>query len=264
MTYLRKNEFALIAHRGGPLGHPDSPLPENTLFTFERALKLNSRFIFELDVHESRDGEIVVIHDDSVDRTTGGTGKIKGLPSKEIVKLDAGRGTIHQNTKIPLLKEVFSAFPQARVSIDLKTPGYERKVIQLIEICGAEDRVVLASENASSLRFVRRLAPHLCTGFGTMEVAQLLAATKLNLPLLAPRAGNVFQIPLRAKNLAVYSKRLLNLAHSLNKHVHIWTINEESQMQELIGDGVNGLVTDNPGALLKVAMRLQIVKENQK
>ncbi len=237
----------MVAHRGGT-----SEGPENTIEAFENTLKIHGDFIFELDVHQTRDREIAVIHDDSVDRTTNGHGLIQDLKYSEIEKFDAGQGT-----HIPTLDEVFQTFPKSRVSIDLKLPGYEKTVIDCIKKNHAADRVVLASFSQTALDEARRLAPEIASGFARSEVPRMLLAARLGMKLLTPRKGDVFQIPLRSKGIDVYSKKFLKLAHANSKHVHIWTINDEETMQKLIEDGINGIITDNPRLLFKVASRLK-------
>lgn len=258
MSYLREKEFALLAHRGGTeLG------PENTCFAFENTLKVYKHFIFELDIRQTKDGEIVVLHDQSVDRTTNGQGLIKDLTFDEVQKLDAGYNTKWkgQGIKIPKLDEVFKKFPESRISIDFKDTGYEKQALEIIKNNNAQDRVVLASFNQKSLCKARKLASEICSGYSKNEVIQMLVASKLGQGFLArqiaPKRGQVFQIPKNRNSIEVSSKSFLELSHQLFKHVHVWTINEKSIMRELILAGVDGIITDSPQTLFEVACELK-------
>ncbi len=257
MSYLQNGKLALIAHRGGTLGFSSGLLPENTLFAFEQTLKIYPHFIFELDVHQTKDGEIIVMHDDRVDRTTNGHGAIRDMSWLEISKLDAGYQTSFKNKKVSRLSEILEAFPESRISIEFKNSGYEEKVGEIVKKAGAENRVVLASFSDEIIdTAAHKTSGHICRGYGQKTISRMLVAAHLHSKFLAPRTGDVFQIPLRAKNIAVYSKKFLKLAHGISKHVHVWTINDEPTMELLIRDGIDGIVTDNPQALFNVAKKL--------
>lgn len=264
MSYLRPGRFEVIAHRGGGL-----EAPENTLTAFEHSANLYDEMVFELDVHLSRDGEVIVIHDPTVDRTTDGHGPVGQMNAREIAKLDAGyrfssdggktfpfRG---KGARHPLLSEVLRAFPRNRVSIEVKHayPSFEDKVINIIQKAGADDRVVLAGEDHLVLERLRKYAPHMCSGFSKKEIFITFLADKVRLPGLAPRRGDVLQIPLFHGNLPVYSSRLLLNSHRQGKFLHVWTVNDEATMRYLVSEGVDGLITDAPSLLLSIARQLK-------
>lgn len=249
MSYLQEGRFAFVAHRGG-----SDEGPENTIEAFENTLRINPHSYFELDIRETKDKQIVVFHDPTIERVTNGTGKISNLTYAELLKFDVVKGS--QKAKIPLLRNVLNRFPTSRISVELKESGYEEAAIKIIHECNAQDRVVLASFSKKALSNARRLAPGLCSGFASTEVPLMLLAANMGLSLLAPKKGNVFQIPLEKNGVAVYSKRFLQLAHKLKKHVHIWTINDEATMRRLVLDGVDGIITDSPRVLYKVLREL--------
>ena len=155
--------------------------PENTIFAFDKAVSHGSE-VFELDVHATKDGEIVVIHDDTVDRTTNGSGRVKDLWLAEVKQLDTAyhytaddgrsfplRG---KGLRIPTLKEVFQAFPDCRINIEIKQmyPGFEQKLRALIQECAMEDKVLIATEQHKYARAFRSLAPHIACSASRREV----------------------------------------------------------------------------------------------
>lgn len=254
MSYLRPNEFALVAHRGGPeLG------PENTLEAFSESLKIYSDFIFELDVRLTRDRQVVVMHDPSVDRTTSGHGLVHELNYSEIQKFDAGHHTQWKgkNIKAPLLKDALEMFKSSRITIEVKLPGYEKDVIEIINRANAQDRVVLSSFEQKAVSELRRFAPNLCSGCSRNEIRQMLWAVKSGLSFIAPSQGNVFQIPTDFDNVVVFSKKFVSFAHKISKQVHVWTINDEPTMRQLILEGADGIISDMPSTLYRVAKELK-------
>lgn len=252
-SYLKPNEFALVAHRGGPhFG------PENTIEAFQESLKLYSDLIFELDVRLTRDGQVVVMHDPTIDRTTSGHGQVHELNYSEIEKFDAGHNTPWGGKKIkaPLLKDAISAFPHSRITIEVKLPGYEKQIVDVVTQAGAENRVVLSSFEHEAVKNLRRLAPQMCSGCSRREIRQMVLAVKSGLTFTAPSRGNVFQIPKDHEGHIVFSEKFLKLAHKINKPVHVWTINDEATMRALILGGADGIITDKPQILYKLAKEL--------
>ena len=202
--YLQPGQFEIIAHRGGGL-----EAPENTLAAFQNAVSIFARVVLELDVRRTRDGEIVVIHDPTVDRTTNGTGFVKELTYQEIQKLDAGyrftpdRGHSFpfrgKGLQIPLFKDIVKAFPNTRISFEIKDeePPHEEEVLKIIDGLGAADRVVIAAENDRIMKRARRLRPHWCSGYSMGEVRRSWMLSKLGLSFFDRQAGQVYQVPLQ-------------------------------------------------------------------
>src|SRR5690606_4473246 len=140
----------LIAHRGGA-----ALAPENTLLAFERAIRWWGADILELDVQPTRDGEVVVLHDATLDRTTDGSGPVAHLPLARVRELDAGyrfsaddgrtfpfRG---RGVTVPTLEEVLTAFPGIRVNVEIKDGRAQGRVAEVVEALGAEHRVLIAA-----------------------------------------------------------------------------------------------------------------------
>jgi glycerophosphoryl diester phosphodiesterase len=245
----------LIAHRGG-----SALAPENTMLAFRRAVEWWSADILEIDVHATRDGEVVVIHDDTVDRTTNGFGAVADLSFDEIRELDAGfqfspdegrsfpfRG---RGEKVPTLREVLVEFPTQRVNVEIKAGSAQRPVWQTVRDLGAEHRVLIAAGQRSN----RAL-------FASYPGPTSASGKELYLFLLLVRAGatsqfridvDAFQMPERHHGRQVLSPRWVRGAHALNIPVHVWTVNGVADMQRLLDWDVDGIITDRPDRLAQV------------
>ena len=149
----------LVAHRGG-----SRLAPENTLEAFERALAWWDADMLELDVRASRDGEVVVIHDATVDRTTDGTGAVADLSWTELQDLDAGYRFLDpdgqpsfrgRGVRVPRFEDVLTAFPAARLNVEAKEPGVAAGLVEIVRRHGAQERVLVAAEFERSRRDAR-------------------------------------------------------------------------------------------------------------
>lgn len=245
----------LIAHRGG-----SALAPENTLPAFRRALHWWRADVLEIDVRCSRDGEVVVIHDETVDRTTNGTGRVADLPLSEIRALDAGfhfspdggasfpfRG---QGVTIPTLREVLEAFPRARVNVELKDARSQPGTWRVIHDLAATARVLIASERRAFRSGLSDYGGP--TSAAAEEVRAFWASHRLHLARACPLRVDAFQIPERSGNLRVVTPRFIRDAHTRNVPVHVWTVDEPEDMRRLLQWGVDGIVTDRPDRLARV------------
>ncbi|MCP5041499.1 MAG: glycerophosphodiester phosphodiesterase [bacterium] len=244
----------IIGHRGAA-----GSAPENTLPSFERALAIGAE-ILESDIHATRDGVPVLVHDPDVARTTEGSGSIEDLTLDQLRSLDAGhhfscdagasfpeRG---RGIRIPTLEEAFEAFGRARFNLEIKAPGLPlaERVIALVDKFDRADTTLLtAGENPimETLRQARRasggrFAIGACTG-------DILACVKAAIgegPV--PQDVMALQIPEAFGGRPLATAELIEFAHGAGIAVHVWTINETAQMQRLLDLGVDGLVTDHP------------------
>ncbi len=260
--YVRHERPLFFAHRGGSL-----LAPENTLVAFEKGLSYGADAL-ELDVHMTRDGEIVVFHDPTLDRTTDGSGPIAARTLEELRRLDAGyrftpdggqtypfRG---QGVTIPTLAEVFTRFPETRINIEIKdsTPAREQRVWELIQQHQAEDRVMVGSFADASLRRFRALSGgRVATSAGAGEVRNfLLAALSHTTRMLRP-AYDALQVPDTYGWIRVVSRTSVEAAHRLGLDVHVWTIDDPAAMEQLLHLGVDGLMSDRPDILAGVLGR---------
>ncbi len=260
-SFFEPDKFLVIAHRGGiRLG------PENTLLTYERAVELGIDVI-ELDVRVTKDKQLIVLHDDTVNRTTNGRGPVHALTLKQLKDLDAGfhwspdngrtfpfRG---QKLKVPTLAEVFKAFPEMRVNIEIKK-SQEQWVPDLcrqIQQSGMTAKVMVASFDSDTLVEFRKHCPEVATSVGTSEAIYFFGLQKMHLESIYTPKAQALQVPEKLDNMKVVTRRFLEAAHSRNMRVHVWTVNDTAAMQRLLNLGVDGIMTDDPEKLLRLIGR---------
>jgi glycerophosphoryl diester phosphodiesterase len=241
-----------IAHRGGARLRPEA-----TLLAFEHALSVGAD-VLEFDLHASSDGVVVAIHDDTVDRTTDGSGAVQAMTFAELRMLDAGyeftpdggqtfpyRG---MGIQIPTLIEVLEAFPDQYYLIEIKQsePSIVTDVLAILEMHSALDRVVIASFEQVTIDEVRAAEPELLTAMTPAEMVELLGASEQPDGYRPPAL--FVQAP-----WDIVDQPLVDFAHSVGLDVQPWTVNSESLMHDLIALGVDGIMTDDP-ALLEAAL----------
>jgi glycerophosphoryl diester phosphodiesterase len=216
----------VIAHRGARAEEP-----ENTLRAVKRAAECGADAV-EVDVRFSSDQEPVVIHDETLDRTTNGSGAVSEQTLEQLQALDAGNGE-----QIPTLSEVLSLVKALgrELVIELKEPGTEERVVREIVRAGMERNVVIASFFHSSLLRMKELAPSLKTGviLSSLPVFPVTVA-------LDAQADAIFQRYPRLERGYVEDARRNGLA------IYVWLINTMEDFERVRGLGVNGIVTDNP------------------
>lgn len=238
-----------MAHRGGSTYAPNLGR-ENTVAAFQAAVDLGYRYL-ETDVHATADGRLVAFHDDVLDRVTDARGAIAELPWSEVC---AAR--IAGSDPVPLMDELFEAFPGTRFNIDVKSPGAVEPLVEAIRRHDAVDRVCVGSFSDARLRAVRRaLGPDLATSAGPRDVATLRLLPRLISRVLRSPA-QALQVPVRHAlgpvTATVVTSRLVATAHRLGKHVHVWTIDEAAEMHRLFDLGVDGIITDRIDTLRDV------------
>lgn len=254
-----------IAH-GGAQGHA----PANTLPAFERAVELGAD-VLEMDLQLSADGEVVVIHDGTVDRTTDGTGRVRDLTRSQLQQLDAGytwtdddgatpfRG---DGVRIPTLGEVFEAFPDEFMALELKTDsGTEivRRAAAEIEAHARGDDVLVASEDQTFLERFRDLAPAVATSMAEDEIRTFYTLHLAGLHRWWRPPGVAFQVPEHHEGRHVVDDRFVSASGDLGLQVHVWTVNERTDMRRLLELGVDGIITDYPDRLADEIARLEPV-----
>lgn len=239
--YLDGGRFAAFAHRGGGLENP-----ENSKRAFTHAVKLGYRYI-ETDVQASADGSVFVFHDDELSRLTDGEGVIAALPSG-----DVRQAKIHGEEPLMTLEEMFETFPETRFNIDIKSDHALEPTLALVEKMNALDRVCLASFSGRRLARIRaRFGEAVCLGAGPRDVTALKFAS-WRLPLMRS-AAHCAQVPLKEYGISIPTRRFVRHCNARGVAVHVWTIDGEDEMRRLIRAGVNGLMTDRPTLLKKVA-----------
>ncbi|MCA1030367.1 glycerophosphodiester phosphodiesterase [Bacillus timonensis] len=258
-AFLREGERPLvIAHRGGA-----GLAPENTMLAFRVAEKIGVDAI-ELDVRMSKDGHVVVIHDETVDRTTNGTGYVNKLTLEQIKKLDAGyrlkleKGAYpfrNKGVTIPTLEEVFKQIRNVPLVIELKDPNkkLEAEVAKLIKKYKMKKRVIVGSFNDNSLeRFASKTDGKIPVGTGVETIKYFLFLHKIHLDRLLPLKRHAVQIPVKVGRVDLATERLIKRVRERNIAIHFWTINDEKTMRQLIELNVDGIITDYPNLLIQL------------
>lgn len=249
----RRPSLLRIAHRGAS-GHA----PENTLAAFALALKLGTDAL-ELDLRPTRDGAIVVLHDETVDRTTNGRGRLADLTRREVRRLDAGAwfGAKFRSERIPLLSEVLAlARPHGiGLLLELKTHGspgtaWLARVGKEVQQAGLLDRVTFLGFEPSALAVVKRVSPAARTGWLVSRVPRRvegkLRAVQAN--ALAPRWTSV-------------TRRLVERLHAAGYPLIVWTVDHPLLMRRFVQLGVDALATNFPERLNAVLGQARVLSE---
>lgn len=239
--YLRHSTPIAFAHRGGA-----SDAPENTMPAFQRAIDLGYRYI-ETDVHATRDGVLLAFHDDDLSRTCGRQGLISELDYAE-VKTARVNGT----EPIPMLEELISAFPFAHINIDCKSDHALEPLMNRLAHGDIFDRVLVGSFSDKRLNAMRdQFGEKLCTSMGPRDVTKLRLGSWVR---MSGKFHNIHaaQVPVSQGPLTIVDKTFIQAAHGADLQVHVWTINDETEMHRLLDLGVDGIMTDNPDILKKV------------
>ncbi len=251
----------LYAHRGAA-----GELPENTLPAFRRALEVGATAL-ETDAHLTRDGHVVLVHDDSGARTAGVSRAVRQATLAEVRGWDVGHAFRARRAArseppppgrftMPTLDELLAELPGVAVNVDIKDHDAHaaRAVVDVVRRHRAQDRVLLASFDAGTLRVVRRLGYEGATGLGASEMAPLLFLPERALRLL-PIAGRAAQIPPRLRRIALDTPAVVARIHGLRLALHYWTIDDPAEAERLLHLGADGIMTNEPARLAPVFAR---------
>ncbi len=229
-----------FAHRGGA-----GVFPENTLPAFQNAVNSGYKYL-ETDVHSSKDGEVFAFHDDSLDRVTEHSGKISELTSKEISNIK-----IDNFAKIPTLLELLETFPEAKLNIDPKADSVVQPLTDLLKHTNSVSRVCIGSFSDKRIKHIRKeLGSGLCVSAGPKKVVKFLAG-KLAFSKFKSDY-HCLQVPQRSGPVKIITHDFVKRAHSRGLQVHVWTVDDPYEMNELLDLGVDGLMTDEPSILKNV------------
>ncbi len=238
-----------MAHRGGAL-HPEIPGTENTLHAFRHAVALGYRYL-ETDVHATSDGVLLAFHDEALDRVTDIRGTLSRL-TVEQVRVARIRG----EHLVPTMAELLEELPDCCFNIDLKAPAAVQPLAELLARTSSEDRVCVGSFSKRRLQAFRRATGgRVATSAAPQEVALFLAlpwgraARRLTRGRVA-----ALQVPHRRGPLPVVTRSLVRRAHAAGAQVHVWTVDEPAEMEELLDLGVDGLITDRTDVLKRVLL----------
>ena len=224
---------------------------ENTEAAFAHALSLGYVYL-ETDVHVTSDGVLLAFHDTVLDRVTDQMGELAAQ-----VYADIGVARIGGHGRIPLLKDLLEAFPQAKFNVDIKAAGAIEPLVRVIEECRAWDRVLVGSFSRERLSAFRRATRgKVPTSAHPWEVAafRLLPSGRLARWITGGHVA-ALQIPHRRYGLRLVTPGLVRRAHSAGVHVHVWTIDDPQEMKELLDRGVDGLMTDRTDLLKDTLLR---------
>ena len=221
----------IIGHRGAA-----ELEPENTIRSIIKAIECEANFV-EVDIRRTKDGVLIAMHDETVDRTTNGTGKVSELTFEEIRKLDAGKGE-----KVPTIEEILDVTKgKVKLILELKEKGYEDQVIELIKSKNMINDVIVVSFHANAIRRIKELEPRITTGY-------LFMKSPFQALEIAKSCG--------AKILGAYYKvvnsSFIYMAKSYGFKTIVWTVNNEKDIINMIKIGVDGITSDNPCLVKKI------------
>lgn len=246
----------IIAHRGA-----SGDYPENTLPAFQAAVRLGVRYL-ELDVHLSRDGEVVVCHDHTLARTAGNDGVIREMTLAEIRRFDAacnfspddgatfpfrGRGI-----QVPTLAEVLTAFSHQHFIIELKqaTRDLAAATLEVVRRFRISRRVLIASEHQEPIDHTRAIAPGVPTNMPAQEVGLFMMSLSPHAEPYAP-AGDALQVPPEYHSWKLVTPESIGAAHRAGAEVHVWTVDQPSEMRSMLALGVDGILTNHPSRMIR-------------
>ena len=231
-----------FAHRGGA-----GVFPENTLPAFQNAVDMGYKYL-ETDVHSSKDGKVFAFHDDSLERVTGHIGKISDMTAKEISKIE-----INGSAKIPTLSEILETLPEAKINIDPKADSVVVPLINLLKHTNSVSRVCIGSFSDKRIKQIHKeLGDGLCISAGPKAVMKFFAG-KFRSSTSKPEY-DCLQVPQRSGPIKIVTHDFINKAHSRGLQVHVWTVDDQKEMNELLDLGVDGLMTDEPATLKNVLL----------
>ena len=247
--WVGKFPILVVAHRGF-----SGAAPENTLIAFEKAIEIGSDMI-ELDVHLSRDGEIVVIHDETLERTTNGKGMVADHTLKELKRLDGGSsfGPQFAGEKIPTLKEVLDlAKGRVPVNIEIKNPTHGKytigelaeKVLRQVNEAGMMDRIIFSSFNPAALEWIERNEPRAWIAFLFHRPWNFLG----DIP------GSQEYAVLNLRNIHLTREKVAEIKKA-GKRINVYTVNTDEELEQFRRWGVDGIITNHPDRLLRILQK---------
>ncbi len=243
-----------FAHRGSR-----ELWPENTWYGFDAAVNDLSYVYVETDVQVTRDGVVVVFHDDTLDRTTNGFGAVADWMWDDLAHLDAAYHFSPDGESFPLrgsgvtisrLDDTFDRYPDVRFNIDLKAKGCEWAVAEVIARCARQDSVLIGSFSDRRLsRFRRITRGRVATSAGPRAAMAMYAASRAGRSV--HRDVVAYQLPSRARGASIDAK-LVEAIHDTGAQLHLWTVNDPDDMRRFLDMGVDGIVTDRPDLLNRI------------
>jgi glycerophosphoryl diester phosphodiesterase len=256
-TYFDGPRPMVIAHQGG-----DGVRPSNTLAAFQHAADLGVD-VLEMDVHQTRDGAFVVMHDTTVDRTTDGSGALQDMTLAQVRALDAAhhwpyegldRPYREQGIHVPTMEEVITRHRGLRFNIEIKpaSAAVGEALCGELTRLGVTEQVLVASFHPVAMNAFRAACPTVPTSAYASEVRWFYLQYQLGLWRIARPSVAALQVPPRAGGFDLTDAGFLAAARSRGLHVDFWTVNDTAEMRALIDRGAAGIITDRPDLLLEV------------
>lgn len=245
--YLQPGKVLAFAHRGGAY-HPEIEGLENTMAAFRHAAALGYAYL-ETDVHLTADGVLLAFHDDVLDRVTDQKGAVCELTLAEVRKARIGA-----REEVPTLVDLLDAFPTARFNIDIKSEDAVAPLAALVRERDLWDRVLVGSFSRRRITRFRALTDgRVPTAAHPWQIVAFRLSPSARIArLLAGGAFAAFQVPHRRGRLTVVTPGFVRRAHAAGHQVHVWTIDDRAEMNELLDRGVDGLFTDRTDVLKDV------------
>ena len=256
MPFFGGGRPRVFAHRGG-----SALAPENTLAAFDTGLRAGADGL-ELDVHLSADGVPVVIHDDTLDRTTSASGPVASLTAAELARVDAGvrfagsRGDFPfrgRGLGVPRLREVLERHPGVPIIIEMKVDSetMAARVAGDIRAAGVEETACAAGYGSTSAAVMRRLLPGVATSACHAEVRLAVYRSWGGWPVKRPPFGG-YQVPEYAGRVRIVSPRFIRHAHAAGLDVQVWTVDTEADMERFLAWGADALISNRPDLAVTV------------
>jgi glycerophosphoryl diester phosphodiesterase len=251
----------VIAHQGG-----DGIAPGNTMLAFQNAVDIGVD-VLEMDLHITKDDVLVLIHDETIDRTTNGTGEVESMTLDEIKQYDAGYDWSNDNNAtfpfrgqgitIPTLEEVFTAFPQMKMTIEIKKSNKSmiKPFCEMIRAYNMQDKIVVASFYDDKMKAFREECPEVATSSAKNETTIFVLLSKVFLTGFYSPSFYSLQVPEESSGITVMTQAFVRAAHERNLAVEPWTINDEETMRKFIEWGVDGIMTDRPDIMIEILGR---------
>ncbi|MFX1304771.1 MAG: glycerophosphodiester phosphodiesterase [Promethearchaeota archaeon] len=239
-----KEKVLIFAHRGA-----SNIAPENTLKAFKKAIELKADYI-EFDLHKSRDGEMVIMHDANTFRTTGHAGFIEKMTLEELNQLDCGQGE-----KIPTLNELIEVTKgKIGLNCEIKSKGVAEKVVDIFRDAKLIDSTIISSFKHSELLKIQKLEPQLKLASLNPTRTGWITSWFSRRTMLK----NAFQNQFYAINplYLLVNNKFVKKAHNKNLKVFPWTIDSQQQILSLVKIGVDGIITNNISSVKEVLNRL--------
>ena len=241
--YLDHAGVLAFAHRGG-----DRVAQENSLAAFADAVAQGYRYL-ETDVHASKDDVVYAFHDDNLQRMTGENLALADLTAREIDAVRLGDG--HH---IPRMAELLESFPQARFNIDAKSWAVVEPLAALINQMAVREKCCIGAFSDARIKAVRGLvAGDICHSVGPRQAVRFYIGARLKIPQYF--SAGCLQFPKMHGKRQLVTPKTIAYAHRRGLQIHVWTINDEASINELLDMGVDGIMTDNCALLKKILQR---------